>query len=784
MDELKPFSGAKSLFGGGGGGAKPDTLKATDVVEAIFGICEGEIKGLENGARSFFIGDTPLVNSDGKGNFENIQLKIWKGAATGTDVKPLLGGFATSSTVNTTLSSNTSVVRTGLRTNIDYIDIRLLVQRLVFTKDGEERETDFRFKIEYKPTSSTTWQFAFPNTTVASSEVGAGFNLFRVLDAVSNQDPLFDAACFWQPTTQNPQPTPAAGTYWFQTNNNNRPKITVSGAWVDPPGLTLNNTATPNYWYWTENGTLRRAFFGNDTVRPTDLGIADFWLKANGVQTGSQEVYVYNGSAWQASKNYNLISNPLTGEIQLRGKSSGGYPKEIRFAVPKINETYDIRVTKTSPNNTTEYFCDVQWESFQEIEAKTYSFNNTAVAQFIGRASDQFSNLPDFSGVYEGRIIRVPVNYDPVARTYTGVWNGSYKLEYTDNPGAVVLDLVENDRYGMNAYYPVTMDKWAVYAFMQHCDNYGFRFNGLIQEPKSCREMIDFICGMAGAKFIDDGNGYATILIDAVTDPVMLFTPENVVDGLFTYSMTEVTSRYNDIIVSFTNPTLNWAQDRRRITDAAHQAIYGKIPYNFEAIGCISAEEAIRRARLQLITATTETIMVTFKTNRRGLYLAPYEVILVADDTSGFGLHGRIKTQDTPTQVTLRDPVYLEPGFTYKAKFEMVNGNKYEIVERTITGASGTRTTLTWTGDLTLPEEAVFSLESSGSSGTPKAYRVITIDENEGDPDNVSVSAIEVNRLKWDYVSGAITLPSVDVYGVNIGVVEPVTNVRITPVNR
>lgn len=797
LDELKTFEGRKLFGGGAGTQSRPDNLKSDDIVEVIFGVSEGDIEGLSNGARSFYIGETPLVAADGTQNFSNFQLQVWKGQPLGVDIKAKLGGFASSVNVGVNLETNTPVVRQGNQTKINYIDLRIVVNRLVIANSKGEGDHEVKFKIEYKATSSPTWLPAYVSPGgVSTQTVGDGTVPIEEhltseyytaegrshAGSVKTQMAAFDNTTYWQ----NDAPAGSTGSIWFEKDAQHRPRIWNGSAWVDPPGLFQDTGTAPNHWRWTDASYgIRRAYYGNDTAVPPSLTQSDFWLKTFGVTTGDAEIYVYNGVSFQTSQSWKGTTSLADGVVALRGKTTSPFVKELRINVTEIDDTYDVRVTKLTEVNTTEKFADITWESFQQIKAKAFNFPNLAVAQLVARASDQFSSLPDFTGIYKGRIINIPSNYDPITHTYTGVWDGLFVRAWSNNPAWVAWDLIHNDRYGLNAYYPVVGDKWAFYAFARHCDQHGFTFNGTIYEPKPAIEIIQYVCGLAGGNFIDDGEGYATILIDDADSPAThLFTPENVVDGLFTYSMTDISTRSNDITVSFLNPQLNYQEDRRRVYDQTHINKYGRIPENFEAIGCRSDLEAIRRGRYQLIGATTETIMVSFKTNRHGLYLAPYNIILIADDTSGFGLHGRITGQPTDKAVTLRDPIYLEPGFAYTATFQRIGDDgKFETFTRNVLSPAGSQMTLLFDNPLPpLAEECVFSLSSTNpSTGAPVAYRITSIDMAEDDPDNVTINAIIVNRNKWAYVDGAVGIDNTPTTTPGVNVAMPPTNIRITP---
>ena len=748
----------------------PDNLFSTDIVEVILGISEGPILGLEDGPKDFYIGDTALQAQSGTDNFDSFELIVREGSLIGEDIVSRLGGFASSTSVNTELATGVPVVRSGLHTDIDYIDVRLLVSRLVKENEEGSFEHSGTIKIEYKKTDEATWRPVKTNTSNPLEAFFSGTS-WKAWYGISPRDFIKlspgDRPTYWQ----DDAPTePGVRAIWFDKNDDHHPRYkNLADTWIDFANQETSTDGAFTVWEWHELSSWgmdkRTKAFAGPAPAPTQRETGDYWLN-----TDDDTVLFFNGNTWIAAGSsatpggiYPSVSN---GQIRIRGKATSPFVKELRFPVDRGPGTYDIRVTKITGANTTELFFDVSWESFQEVSAEPMNFPGLATAQLTARASDQFSSIPEFSGVYCGRIVRVPSNYNEVDRTYPGIWDGTWKLRYTNNPAFIAYDLVENDQYGMNAYYPVVLNKWDVYEAGQWCDvrtadgRPRFTFNGVIAEPRPGREAIDFICGIFAGRFFDDGNGSAVIRIDKDGDATNVFTPENVEEGLFTYSFTEISTRHNDLTVTFINPDLNWQEDRRRVPDQNHIDKYGRIPHNFVAVGCTDAKEAITRARYKLITALTETMVVNFKTNRQGLYMSPYDIILVGDDEMGAGLHGRVLEVTADDAFSLRDPIYLEPGFDYRVSFLVVNaaGDGYETVKFALAeGLSGTVMDIVVDGILPeLPEHANFTIETMDGTAAPRAFRVMSIAEVDGNLDLVEITAVGVNRLKWDFIDGAV----------------------------
>lgn len=594
----------------------PDSLRSKDTIEAILGLCEGPIFGLEdatNPRKSFYVGDTPLQNQNGTDNFSTFDLTIYPGDEDADEITPVLSaGTSNNHVVNVDLETDVPVVRSTVTQEVDQLEIRILITRLVHSKSSGAKPTSVTFRIEYKQSSSGTW------------------------------------------------------------------------------------------------------------------------IKAYGQ------------------------------DITISGKTMSTYAKDFKIPVPRVADTYDIRVTKISPANTADIFRDVQWESYQSVIMGPRAYDNTAVAHVVFQATDQVSSLPQLSGIYKGRLIKVPSNYDPITRIYTGAWDGSWQIAWTDNPAWVLYDFVMNERFGIKAYYPeINLNRFDVYEAAEWCDEMvddgeeglqpRYTFNALISEARPGPEMARYFAGSFNATFLDDLNGTAFLRVDKDDQAVQMFTQENIIGGDFEYSYTDITTRYNDITVTFVNPELNWAEDRRRVSLPEKIALYGRIPLDFIAVGCLDPHEAVRRAWYKLITANTETRLVKFQTNRIGQFLQPFDVILISDPDMGYGISGRISSiDDDRTTIYLRDPIFIEAGVTYTIVFTLNNGEEFESELTYLTAGEVTEITFNdAVPEDVLPDNAVFRLEQTDMIGAPRPFRIMKIEEVDGNPDQISIQAININRNKW-----------------------------------
>lgn len=442
-----------------------------------------------------------------------------------------------------------------------------------------------------------------------------------------------------------------------------------------------------------------------------------------------------------------------TDRSKIRGKATRPYPLEVRIPVARAANPYELKVVMWNNDASTTHIVSASWESFQEVDNEARAYNGTALVRFLGKATDQFSSVPTLEGIYEGRILNVPTTYDEVTKTYSGVWDGTWKLAFTDETVWVLADLITNPRYGYQKYNPNVSVDWpsfyetALKANARVSDGLGgerrkHTFNEILAEARSGKQALAYVAGTMNSVIYDDGTGKLFLAMDS-DDPIeQVFIPENITSDHFNYSFTDVNIRYNQITGTFINPDLNWEPDRRlrQLDDSI--AANGVIPYDYIAVGCTNEAELLASINYKLLTANTETIQVSFRTPRNGFLVRPYGVIGIGDVNMGWGVTGRIKSFSGDT-ITLRDPVHFE---TSGVKTMIIQSDA-GVLEVEITVPSiGDTYTLTRTGG-----DAIADLQDFASFviGDPKPFRVIKVTEVEDQPDFYDITAVEINRAKY-----------------------------------
>lgn len=486
--------------------------------------------------------------------------------------------------------------------------------------------------------------------------------------------------------------------------------------------------------------------------------------------------------------------NAGAGHFEIKQLINSPTPFEWRQQVPSvIGDTWDIRCTKVSPESGTKYHNVSSWESFQEVVQQSFTFPYTAVAVMEAQATNQFSSIPNLWGVFDGLLCRVPSNYDTATRTYTGTWDGTFKIDWTDDPVWILNECVLNDRWGLNAYYPVDIDRYDLYdasanwTSVQVPDGQGgyqprFSFSQWLTDPQPGMDFLNMIAGSFFGRVFDDGNGKLILRIDREEDPVALFTPEMVENGKFTYTYTDMTQRYNRVTALFPNPNLQWNQDQRAVEDTADQDINGVVPLDYKMPDCTNVQEAIRRALFRMISTLTEVEHVVFKTNRMASVVELFQTILIADPDMNYSLSGRVSaiSEDRKT-LTLRDALPLEVGITYTLMFQTPAGiiqTAFEVPSSTIYTQLELVDALDESVDVLTP----FSVgNEDGLPGLPKPFRVLGVMCEQGSEDQQTITAVEINRNKYaDSDNAEVDLDYVNQYRSDSTAVLPPGEISLT----
>jgi predicted phage tail protein len=728
---MKKIRGAGGGGKGGGGGGRapveaPDSLRSIAYASVLDLVSEGEIEGLVNGLQSVYFNETPLQNSNGTFNFTGATVF----EATGTQAQSYIPGFAdvrNEIAVGVEVTQPTSVTRQITDANIDAVSVRISIPALARqdTATGDINGTTVRYAIDVQSNGGgfvpqilgAQWQVesaTVVSNTLARTTVAASQMRIAVRDTFS-----FDSNNVPQPAIFSVEYKKISDTVWRTDGIN----ITQNIDKLSPVRVITS-------------------LFSVDTIFTTPPLEEDFWEMRLVITSGIPQIF-------------NAEANVGTPFATITGKTTSKYERSHRIEL--FGEApWDIRVRRLTADSTSAVLQDKTfWESYTEIIDGKFRYPNSALLGVRIDAS-QFQAVPRRAYDLKLLRIRVPSNYNPETREYTGIFDGTFKIAWSDNPAWCFYDLITSNRYGLGDYIPeAQVDKYTLYAIGRYCDElvpdgFGgteprFTCNLYLQTREEAFNVVNVMASIfRGMPYW--ANGALTLGFDAPADPVYQFTNANVVGGRFSYAGSALKARHSVALVTWNDPTDFYRQKVEYVEDANAIALYGIVEKQIAAIGCTSQGQAHRVGRWVLLTEQTETEVVTFQTGLEGFAVSPSQIIQVADEArAGTRKGGRIVAA-TATTVTLDAPT-TDVG--EKISFLQPNG---ELLHRTILAVDGNEVTVA-TMSVVPQVNSIYVIETSQLK--PQLFRVLSAVEGEG---VVEITALAHNPSKYGAVEEGLQI--------------------------
>ncbi|WLZ43856.1 host specificity protein J [Enterobacter hormaechei] len=470
--------------------------------------------------------------------------------------------------------------------------------------------------------------------------------------------------------------------------------------------------------------------------------------------------------------------------VTITGKISGEYLEAHLIDAPDI-KPFDIRVRRITPDSSSDLLSNgTTWNSYSEITDDNLSYPFSAIAgAVIDR--DQYTDTPSRTYHLRGLIVSVPDNYDPIARTYSGLWLGGFKQAWTNNPAWLFRELAKNTRFGLakRAGY-IDVDDGALYILSQYCDQlvddgYGGKeprmtLNAYITEQASARDILDKIAGMFRGIALWDGMRL-TVMLDAPQDAIATITNANVVDGEFKRSSVKRSEKYNAVVVSWTDPDNGWEQVKEYVSD---DEMIAKGNYNettLEAFGCTSRGQAWRAGKWLLETAKRESSRLSFQMARDAIHFTPGDIVEVMDnDYAGTRLGGRIVSHSGRViTVDAVDSSVVTDGSTMSIMGRDGKFSRYEI-----DGVNGNNVTLKNEPEW-VRAGTVFAI--STASVAIRLFRILSVAETENNSVySITASLHDPNKQAIVDEGAVFEVPSDTLNGYRVPNVE---NLRILNTN-
>jgi predicted phage tail protein len=726
--------------GGGGGGAgrvaqeSPDTLRSIAYANVLDLVSEGEIEGLANGLKSVYFNNTPLQNDNNTYNFTGATVV----STRGTQDQSYIEGFPAVENeigVNTQVEYATPIVRQISNSDVDAVRVTISIPQLTQqnTSNGDINGASVQYAIDVQSNGGGYVPQILGNVWQNNSITKVSDTLARANQAVYQMQiqvtDTSNSAVYAVQYKLQSSPT------WITTG-------LTSSTDVQTQEVTYQNTDSEGGIRWLNNTeTVTVKTF---TTPYTNAGLFEM------------RVVITSGSPYISTVNGNIGTPYFT----ISGKTTSKYQKSHRIKLTG-SAPWDIKVRRITADSTSSALQNKTfWDSYTEIIDGKFRYPNSAIVGVRIDAS-QFDSIPTRSYDLKLLKIKIPTNYNPITRVYSGIWDGTFKVSWTDNPAWCFYDLLTNDRYGLGGFIAESqVDKWTLYEIGKYCDElvpngFGgteprYTCNIYLQSREEAYKVINDMASIfRGMPYWASGS--ITVGYDAPSDPVYQFTNANVIDGVFTYQGSAIKARHTVALVTWNDPDDFYRQKVEYVEDADGISRYGIVQTEVLAVGCTSRGQANRVGRWILFTEQSETEVVTFRTGLEGNQIRPSNVIQIADEArAGSRIGGRIVNAFNNV-ITVDQTISSITGIVGGNLSVLLPSGSLET--KLITNASQNSITVSSAFSETPSPNAIWMVETSTLS--LQTFRVTSIVEED---DGLTVTALAHNPSKYNEVEQGLIL--------------------------
>jgi predicted phage tail protein len=433
---------------------------------------------------------------------------------------------------------------------------------------------------------------------------------------------------------------------------------------------------------------------------------------------------------------------------RIEGKSRGPVDFEYEYDLQGDGPWVVTLTRLTGDPTSTSVTNDLYFKAIVGINTQSFRYPNTALVGLkIG--AENFTSVPQIAADMLGVKIKVPNNYNPLTRSYSGIWNGTFKTAWSNNPAWVFYDLLTNTRYGAGEFVPESqVDKFSLYPIAQYCDELvsngkgglepRLTFNAYITDRGQAYDVLNAMAAVfRGMLYFSEGTIVA--IQDKPKSVSKIFSSANVIQQVddngnvteppFNYEGTARKARKTVALVSWNDPDDQYKAKTEYVEDRDGIERYGYQEVEIRAFGTTSQGQAQRIGRWTLLSDQLETEVVTFKTSTEGFFVLPGEIIGVADPAKGGKRYGGRIVDATTTSLTIDAPFTIASGASYQASVMLADGT---IETRTVTNSPGETSVLSLASALSsAPITGAPWVLQENSDGIKK-YRVVSVNEDEG----------------------------------------------------
>ncbi|MCR8922671.1 phage tail protein [Dasania sp. GY-MA-18] len=437
----------------------------------------------------------------------------------------------------------------------------------------------------------------------------------------------------------------------------------------------------------------------------------------------------------------------------ITGKTVAPYETQYVVDLPVGGAPWNVRLERVSDDHPEAHINDKTFfSSYTELTYAKLSYPDCAVIGIAIDAEQFGTSIPKRSYDVYGLIIKVPSNYNTATRAYTGLWDGTFKLAWSDNPAWVFYDLLTNERYGLGDYVDsARVDKWGLYQIAQYCDElvddgFGgqeprFTFNGVLNTRREAYAVLNNLASTFRG-MVYWGAGVVVATQDAPADAVKLVAPANVIGGEFKYSGKPLNDRATVALVTWNDPADGGRATIEVVQDAEGIAQLGWRTADIVAYGCTSRGQAQRFGRWHLDTQKNEIETLNYRCSYDHADLRPGAIIKVSDPSIvGERLGGRIKLATSNTVTFDSPPILFFAVATYTLAVVLPDGSIEQLPCQSF--SSGV---MTVDGSFSqLPQVGAIWMLSSPAI-EPRQYRVNLVVENSANIFSVTATRHDPNK--------------------------------------
>ncbi|SUI65218.1 phage tail protein [Shewanella baltica] len=463
------------------------------------------------------------------------------------------------------------------------------------------------------------------------------------------------------------------------------------------------------------------------------------------------------------------------------GKTTQPYERSHRIDLP-TGSGWQIRIRRLTPNQNNNRVADLmQIAAITDVIDRKLKYPNTALL-YVEFDASQFQNIPVISCEPFMRKVKVPTNYNPLTRDYAGVWDGSFKIAWSDNPAWVSYDIILDDRFGTGRRINAALvDKWELYQIAQYCDQLvpdgkggmepRYICNIYIQQATEAWQVLrDLASIYRGMTYWSNGQMYS--VADMPRDMDFTYNNSNVIDGKFSYSSSSEKVKYTRALISWDNPDNAYESDVTSVSDQPLQRRYGDNVIELSALGCTRESEAQRRGKWAIYTNNNDRA-VNFKVGMDGGIPLPGFVIGIADQLiAGSRIGGRISAVNGK-QITLDRAATIAVNDRL-----IINLPSGKAQARTIEAINGRVITVTTEYSETPLPQLLWSVESDELK--LQQFRVLRVAKANSDSIEYEITAVEHNPSKYPYIDTGARLEERPISKLPIGAQEAPANVTIS----